>query len=275
MPDTGALHPIVVHFVIALLVVGVLMRLVAFIGKPKFVGPAATTLLVIGALTSVLAVKSGDDAHGPVERIPGVRAIMHEHEEWGERTRNLFLFVAALEIAGLALAKTRYNRYLLIGSAVAGLAGLFFIYETGEHGGELVYDYAGGVGTRTDDPEAVNRLLTAGLYHQAMQDREAGRTAEAARLIDELSLRHPEDLEVQILAAESLLLDRRNAPAALAKLFELDPPADDARSVIRHGLLMVDALRANGNPDAAEARLGELARQFPESGAIQRRLEGG
>ena len=73
MPAIGSYHPEIVHFVIALLVIGVVLRLVALTGRLAFAGAAAATLIILGTLATVAAVKSGDDAHGPVERIPGAR----------------------------------------------------------------------------------------------------------------------------------------------------------------------------------------------------------
>ncbi len=67
------------------------LRWIWFTGKVPFAGSAAATLLLIGTLAAVLAVESGEDGHGPAERIPGARPAVEEHEEWGERTRNLFL----------------------------------------------------------------------------------------------------------------------------------------------------------------------------------------
>src|SRR3970282_1124290 len=92
--------------------------------------------------------KSGTDAHGPVERVPGVRQAVIEHEEWGERARNIFLAVAALEIAALVLVRrsARIAKGLTVASALVGLAGGAAIYEAGGGGGELEYRYAGGGG---------------------------------------------------------------------------------------------------------------------------------
>src|SRR5207245_9429009 len=109
---------------------------------------------------------------------------------WVERTRNLLLAVSALEVAALIPAARRWRKGVHLASAVVGLAGAFSLYEAGEHGGELVYAYAGGVGIRSGNPDDVDRLLVAGLYHQAMLDRKAGRAAEAAALIRQLAQSH-------------------------------------------------------------------------------------
>ena len=137
-PDIGVFHPQIVHFVIALLMVGVVFRLISLTGKAQFTGAAALTLILIGTGAAVLAVKSGEDAHGPAERVPGARDAVVEHEEWGERTRNLFLVVAALELLALGLSDRR-RRAVLVASGIVGLGGMFVLYETAEHGGDLVY----------------------------------------------------------------------------------------------------------------------------------------
>src|SRR6266404_8176411 len=120
----GYYHPQFVHFAIALLVTGVAFRIVSVIGKPAFVAPAATTLLVAGTLAAWLAVQSGTAAHGPVERVPGARTAVMEHEEWGIRTRNVFFAVVALEALALAFWRSPRRRFVFAASTVVGLIGL-------------------------------------------------------------------------------------------------------------------------------------------------------
>ena len=69
----AALHPLVVHFTIVLAIVGVAFRLVSLLGRPAFASPAAATLLLLAAASSVVSVRSGTAAHAPVERAPGAR----------------------------------------------------------------------------------------------------------------------------------------------------------------------------------------------------------
>src|SRR5881397_1000168 len=195
----GYYHPQFVHFAIALLVVGVVLRGVSLMGRPAFVAPAATTLLFAGTIAAWLAAQSGTAAHGPVERVPGARAAVMEHEEWEQRTRNIFLVVAALEIAALAPAVSRWRRWVLAGSALVGVGGAVSLYEAADLGGDLVYNYAGGVGIRSGDPADVGRLLVAGLYHEAMLERKAGKPADAARLIGQLAQRYPDDTSARLL----------------------------------------------------------------------------
>jgi uncharacterized membrane protein len=268
----SALHPEVVHFAIALLVVGVLLRALSLIGRPAFVGPAAATLLALGTVAVIVATITGDAAHGPVEQMPGLRGAVTEHAAWGERARNVFLIVFVIELVAFAFPRAPRTRYLIIASSIVGFVGLVFLYEAGEHGGRIVYGYAGGVGTRSGDPADVKRLLLAGIYQQSLVDRKAGRPAEASALLEEAARRFPDDVEVRLLYAESLLKDRKDAPAALKALGAIAPPADNPFVRMRHGMLTADALVAAGQRDAAIATLQQLVAAIP-SPRVQQRLD--
>lgn len=234
--------------------------------------PAAAALVIGGTLASVVAVKSGDDAHGPAERVPGARAAVVEHEEWGERTRNLFLIVAAIELAALVLADKRRRAAHAIAAAV-GLGGIFLLYETGEHGGELVYSYAGGVGVRSRDPRDVERLLTAGLYHQAMQERKENKGAAAYALLSQLAQRNPTDFSAQVLAVESLMRDQGDVAAARQAVEQLRAPEGDDRLARSLTVLKVDILAAAGFNDSARVLLEPVVTSQPTNVRLKAKLD--
>ena len=275
MPSIASLHPQVVHFAIALLIIGVVFRLLSLTGRLAFTGPAATTLIVLGTVATVLAVQSGNDAHGPVERIPGVRPAVVDHEEWGIRARNIFLGVAALELLALALAgrMPKQAKVVAMGAAAIGLVGLAAIYEAGEHGGELVYNYAGGIGTRSGDPKDVGRLMVAGLYQQALLDRQANKGAEGAALIDLAAARFPENLELQLMSIEWTTDVKQDPAGALQRLDALSVSQAENRLRTRAGLARATALKAQGNIDGARQVLMTLKGEFPTNVQIQRRLD--
>jgi uncharacterized membrane protein len=281
--DLGPLHPIVVHFALALLFAGVLFRLAHLAGvfllkgRLAFAGPAACTLLLAGLAAAYVAVETGESASADAEAIPGAEAAVEEHEEWGEWTFRLFAVIAVIEVVALVLERFGKATPALLASGVLGLVGLFFLYETGEHGGTVVFSYAGGVGTRSRDPQDVSRLLLAGLYQQAVLDRAEGRGDDAARMIEVAASRFPGNLEVQLLLAESQLEDRQDAAAATATLGRLQIPRQESGLRLRHGVLLVDALVAAGHEDAARAALSSVKSEFPEDGQVKervRRLEG-
>lgn len=277
MPNIAQFHPQIVHFVVSLLLVGVTLRLVSLTGRLKFTNHAAATLLLIGTVASVLAVRSGTDAHGPVERIPGTRDLVIEHEEYGKKTRNIFLGVAALEFLALGLAykgtMVRYARYAQFASAIVGVVGAVTLYETAEHGGELVYSYAGGPGLRTGDPIDVERLLLAGLYSQSRADRKAGRRAESAALVNEMAKRFSSDTSVRFLHVESLLLDSKDYRAALASADSISMSPTDARWRGRQATLKADVYLAMDKPDSARAVLAPVVAAFPQNVRLKAKMD--
>ena len=268
----AAYHPQIVHFAIALLVIGVLFRAVSLIPHPALAGPSALVLIVLGTGAAALAVTSGDAAHGPVEAIPGARVVVETHEDWGRRTLTVFMGVIAIEAVGLMLFKSPRQRHAYLASTLAGLVGLGSLYQTASYGGRLVYGYAGGVGIRSGDPADVERLLLAGLYQQAQVERQAGRRAAAAALLAQAAERFPGNADVQLVAAQSLLVDRQDPMAALAALKEITIARENRELRVQHALLTADALEAADQQDGAVAVVQGLLTDFPDEVRLQQRL---
>ncbi|HWA15084.1 MAG TPA: DUF2231 domain-containing protein [Gemmatimonadales bacterium] len=274
MPDIAALHPQVVHFVVALGIIGVLLRIVSLARKWAWTSAAAVFLLIIAAGASVVAVESGHQAHEWAEQIPGVRTAVQEHEELGEKTRNIFLLVAALEVVALALrSKEKATFGLRAASAVVGIVACFYLYEAGEHGGELVYNYAGGIGTRSGESGDVQNLLIAGLFHQARVARQAGRPDEAARLTEEMARQRPQDYTIAVMALDARYRDLHDTSGALAGLTALEVPDSQWRPATARGMLQAEILVATGQKDSAKSLLTALVAKYPESRRAKAALE--
>lgn len=302
MPQIGVLHPQVVHFVIASLFIGLPIYWLSFVPRLKPLRIMAMVLLVIGVGAAWVAVESGDQAHGPVEAIPGARPAVEEHEQLGERTAIVFSVLIALQALALLAERTSAGQVrraaeapepteaapydpdalapgtamrtaatsltLLVAFGWAG--GLGILYEAAEHGGEIVYAHAGGVGTRSGDPEDVQRLLIAGLYQESILDREAGQYEDAARLVDEMVRRYPEDAEIRMLLAESMIEDRQDPRGALRALASLQTQGG-GRTALRQALLRSDAYKALQLPDSARLVLEALPEaQRRNRGVVQR-----
>jgi uncharacterized membrane protein len=277
MPNIGVFHPQIVHFVIVLLFVGVGLRCLSLLFRGPFFTTAATLCLFFGTLAAVLAVTSGTQAHGPVERIPGARAQVIEHEEHAEAARNIFLGVVAIEIVALVVGRERrrprLTRWIHAASAVVGLAGAWVLFGAAERGGDLVYSYAGGPGLRSGDPKDVERLLVAGLYNESVQDRKAGRAADAATLIDELARRMPSDPEVKLLRAESMILDRKNYAAAMVALDSVTIEPSNTRLRARAATIKANAYIGLGKPDSARAVLTATLAAMPQNRGLKAKLD--
>lgn len=274
MPSLAALHPQVVHFVVALIIVGVLFRILSLVVRQPWLSPAALALVALGTVASLVAVRSGADAHGPVERVPGARAAVVDHETWGERARNGFVVLLALEAIAATLAARQVGaaRNAQLVAAIVGVVAVGVLYKAAGGGGDLVYGHAGGVGIRSGDPVDVNRLLIAGAFHQAGVDRQSGRPAEAAAIMDVVADRFPDHLELQLARVESVIADRGDPTGALTRLDAIRVPTDDTRLRIRAGLLRASALSARGDATAARQVLETLKSEFPADERVQRRL---
>jgi uncharacterized membrane protein len=272
MPDIGYYHPQIVHFVIAGLSLGILFRVLSVTGKLPWTDRAATAIILLGTVAAVFAVQSGTDTHQLSERIPGAAAAVQAHEDAGKDLRNLFLFISAIEIAALIPALAKWKKYLIMASAAICLWGAYEVYDVGRLGGIVVYSFAGGVGERTNDTTDVNHTMVAALYNRALLDREQKNSAAAAQEFEELARRFPNDQEIQLAYAQSLIIDKKDGAAAMAQLAKIPMPPDTARAWSRYQSTRADAFVAMGQTDSARVILTALVAKFPQSQRLKDKL---
>lgn len=143
MPFDIPLHPVVVHFPVALLVTGFFVDLAGRILRKDWLGHAALLLLVLGALGTVAATQTGDAAEDEILQTPALHEELEEHEEGGKRTMWLFL-----ALAGARAGLTWWRKFTPLAGWIALLVwagGLVLLFETAHHGGRLVYRHGAGV----------------------------------------------------------------------------------------------------------------------------------
>jgi len=274
MLDIGVFHPQITEFAVALLMSGVVARWISLTGKLEFTRLGATTLLLLGTLAVVLAVHSGTQAHELAERVPGIGGAVNAHEDAAHWAENVFLVIAGIELVALALVyRPSWRRWAEVASAVVGLAGAAALYKAADRGGDLVFNYAGGVGIRSGDSADVRNLLTAGLYEQAMTARKAHRGGEADTLLTLLARMKPGDPNVALVYAQSLLEDRKDPKAALAVLNGIQVPDSLGFMKARIAFAKVDVFAASGMNDSARATLTALARQFAGNPRLSQRIK--
>lgn len=136
------LHAMVVHFPIALLIVGFLSELIALIFKKPFYRQAAFYLLLLGTAGTIAAYLVGNAAGEGIEEGPLGKA-MELHEQAATIALWLTGFTAAVY---LAIAFLKYQKsWARIVSIILFAGVITAIARTGYLGGQLVYKHGAGV----------------------------------------------------------------------------------------------------------------------------------
>lgn len=144
IPDP--LHPAVVHFPVALLLVGCFLACVAMVWR-RWALPAAL-ILFLGASGAIVAVETGErEADRVGELAQAADHLLDEHAEAGEMARTLGVVAAGLAILSCLSGRWMLlSRALAVGCAIVSLAAAWQVATAGHYGGMLVYHQ--GVGIR-------------------------------------------------------------------------------------------------------------------------------
>ena len=141
--DLTHLHPMSVHFPIALLIVGFLSDIVGLLTKRDFFTQAGFYLFTLGALGVIAAFITGSQAGDGIVEEGALNQALETHEGVAELTIWVVSSAAVFRIALFLLKK--YSGVLKMVSLALGLLAVMAIARTGYYGGELVYKHAAGV----------------------------------------------------------------------------------------------------------------------------------
>lgn len=150
IPSWDGLHPLIIHFPIALLLVAPLFVILGAVLEPRRGRPfliAALVLMVLGTIGTLAAVSTGEAAGELAERAGQVEAVLERHEELAETTRTVFLALTAVFAAVLFVPRL-FRRELARGPLTALLAvflvsygaGAVLLANTAHNGGRLVHE---------------------------------------------------------------------------------------------------------------------------------------
>ena len=171
LPDWAPnVHPLVIHFPIALLFVAALVDAIALVVREKhpWVLTSAVGLYALGALGTAVAFLTGRDASDEVDLPAAAITTLNAHADWA-----LYLVWFAGLYALVRVAALRYDRERRLAVhlplAALGLVSLFFVQQTAERGGKMVYQYGVAVAT-VADPDASGEAMEGmeGMDHDAM-----------------------------------------------------------------------------------------------------------
>ena len=168
IPSWDALHPLIIHFPVALLLIAPLFIVAGAVltpvkGRPYLIG--AMVLLLVGTAAIFVAVGTGEAAGKLAERVPGVEQVLETHESLAERTKVVFSVLSVIFLALLAMprllkmADTRLTTTILpLAFLVLYGAGALLLVNTAHNGGRLVHEF-GIRAMVTSSPAEANAAL--------------------------------------------------------------------------------------------------------------------
>ena len=151
IPSWDGLHPLIIHFPIALLLIAPIFVVVGAAltpakGRPYLI--AAMVLLLAGTASIFIAVETGEAAGQLAERTPGMEQILENHESLAERTQAVFSVLSVIFVALVAVpwflkrAETRLATTILpLAFLVLYSAGALLLVNTAHNGGRLVHEF--------------------------------------------------------------------------------------------------------------------------------------
>ena len=149
------LHPMLVHFPIALLFASVLFDILATWVKRETFRDGALWLLVLGLLGGIAAAITGDWAEEMAEQAGIAESLIDTHETFAVATLGIF----GVLLLGRLLLRNQLTTKTAIPYFLVAAIGLGTLSATGHFGGDLVYEHGAGVATlhHPDSPLVVNR----------------------------------------------------------------------------------------------------------------------
>lgn len=172
IPSWDALHPLIIHFPIALLLVAPVLVLLGLLLPRQARGLliAALVVMALGTIGTYFAVATGEAAGQLAERTPGVAAVLERHEDLAEITRAVFTALTVVFAAILflpSILKKGLGRKTVTVVSLAFLllyaSGAILLANVAHQGGRLVHEYG------------VRAMITSGQGNAPAQKPESTR----------------------------------------------------------------------------------------------------
>jgi len=150
IPSWDGLHPLIIHFPIALLLVAPILVLIGALlenAKGRTFLIAALVMMVLGTASTFVAISTGKAAGQLAERSSQVNAVLEQHEELAETSRVVFSALTVLFSALLFAPQLLQKRPSWLTTAALPLlflvlyaGGAVLLINTAHNGGRLVHE---------------------------------------------------------------------------------------------------------------------------------------
>ncbi|MFN7315596.1 MAG: DUF2231 domain-containing protein [Phycisphaerae bacterium] len=147
-PAFDGLHPLVVHFALAIPLIVPVFLVIALAWKSQWRAMLVASLVTcaVGTAFMLLAIQTGEATEKYAHMVEGTGPTLHRHEELAELARNLFIGVTATLTIATIIAfksgdriKTSTRLGLLAGCLLVWLLPALVLANAAHAGGELVH----------------------------------------------------------------------------------------------------------------------------------------
>ncbi|MFA5805852.1 MAG: DUF2231 domain-containing protein [Melioribacteraceae bacterium] len=159
IPDWAPnIHPMIVHFPIALLIAAVLLDVLGlFLKRFNWLEKSAFVLYAIGTIMLIITFFTGRSASDGLDIPANVISSVNDHADWAEITMWFFIIYSIVRLSvGFWLKKL--NKTIVVPVVLVAFVGVYFLFHTAEYGAKLVYGHGLGTGniSRIEKTETKN-----------------------------------------------------------------------------------------------------------------------
>ena len=141
--DELHLHLVVNHLPIIFPIVGIIILLIGIFSKSEVTKRNAYIIFILGALTSIAAMGTGEGAENSATKIAGLSEnLIEKHEEVSEIFAALTYVLGAISLIALiaSFRNSVISKYAPILVGILAVICLFFAQKVGTTGGEIKHN---------------------------------------------------------------------------------------------------------------------------------------
>lgn len=148
------IHPLLVHFPIAILGIAIFFDFISFFlsrEKKWWTEEATAFLYGVGAVAAIIVYYTGTLAADSVMLPAEAQSVLTEHADLAWITIWFYGIYAVARIAATWWASEKHRLKFHVGFFLISLVGMYFLFQTGDHGAQMVFKH--GVGVKAVDIE--------------------------------------------------------------------------------------------------------------------------
>lgn len=153
--NNSHLHLVVNHLPIIFPIIGIILLLIGIFAKSEITKKNSYLIFFLGAITSVIAMATGEGAEETAEHLQGISEnLIHTHEESAELFAGLSYFLGAVSLVALYSSFKNYifSKYLSYFTLIIALTTMFFAQKAGNTGGQIRHtEIRNGANVQNDD----------------------------------------------------------------------------------------------------------------------------